>query len=145
MKRLVQKYGGTSLASIDRIKNVADRVVKWRETVPEIVVVVSAMAGETNRLLELGHSLSDNPNKKALDQVIASGEQVSAGLLTIALSDLGYEAVSYCGWQVKIITDRNHGKARILEIQNNQLEGDLEDGKIELLRVFKVLQKVRVL
>ena len=69
MKRLVQKYGGTSLSSIDRIKNVANRVGKWRETVPEIVVVVSAMAGETNRLLELAYFLSDNPDKKALDQV----------------------------------------------------------------------------
>ena len=137
MKRLVQKYGGTSLSSIDRIKNVANRVGKWRETVPEIVVVVSAMAGETNRLLELAYSLSDNPDKKALDQVIASGEQVSAGLLTIALSDLGYEAVSYCGWQIKIITDENHGKARILEIQNTQLEGDLGDGKIVVVTGFQ--------
>ena len=118
MHRLVHKYGGTSLASIARIKNVADRVAKWREIVPEIVVVVSAMAGETNRLIGLGKSLSENPNRQAMDQVVASGEQVSAGLLAIALMDLGYEAISYCGWQVRVITDGTHGKARILKIEN---------------------------
>ena len=137
MKRLVHKYGGTSLASIERIKNVAERVAKWRDCVPEIVVVVSAMAGETNRLIDLGKSLSKNPNRRALDQVVASGEQVSAGLLTIALIDLGCDAISYCGWQVRVITDGNHGKARILKIENNRLEDDLAKGRIVVVTGFQ--------
>ncbi len=137
MKRLVHKYGGTSLASIERIKNVAERVAKWRESVPEIVVVVSAMAGETNRLIDLGKSLSKNPNRRAMDQVVASGEQVSAGLLTIALMDLGYDAISYCGWQVRVVTDGNHSKARILKIENNRLEEDLGKGRIVVVTGFQ--------
>ena len=137
MKRVVHKYGGTSLASIERIKNVAERVAKWRDSVPEIVVVVSAMAGETNRLIDLGKSSSDSPNRQAMDQVLASGEQASAGLLTIALIDLGYDAICYCGWQVRVITDGNHGKARILTIENNRLEEDLGKGRIVVVTGFQ--------
>ena len=88
MKRIVHKYGGTSLATIDRIKNVSERIRKWYEEVPEIVVVVSAMAGETNRLIDLGQAFSDLPDRRAFDQVVAAGEQVSAGLLAIALNGL---------------------------------------------------------
>ena len=94
------------------------------------------MVGETNRLIDLGKSLSDNPNQQAMDQVLASGEQASAGLLTIALIDLGYDAISYCGWQVRVITDGNHGKA-ILTMENNRLEEDLCKGRIVVVTGFQ--------
>ena len=119
MKLIVAKFGGTSVGTIERINSVAKRIKKEVENNNNVIVVVSAMAGETNWLIDLGESLSENPNRRAMDQVVASGEQVSAGLLTIALMDLGYDAISYCGWQVRVITDGNHGKARILNIENN--------------------------
>ena len=93
MKRIVHKYGGTSLATIDRIKNVSTRIRKWYKEVSEIVVVVSAMAGETNRLIDLGQAFSDLPDRRAFDQVVAAGEQVSAGLLAIALGNLAFQSL----------------------------------------------------
>ncbi len=137
MKRIVHKYGGTSLATIDRIKNVSERIGKWYKEVPEIVVVVSAMAGETNRLIDLGQALSDLPDRRSFDQVVAAGEQVSAGLLAIALGELGLPVVTYCGWQIKILTNNDFGKARILKIEKEKLEKDLKQKKIIVVTGFQ--------
>jgi aspartate kinase len=106
MSLLVQKYGGTSVASIERIKQVATRIGRSKRTGNDLVVVVSAMAGETNRLLALAHEISEIPDEREKDVLLASGEQVSVALLTLALKELGYPARSYLGHQVRIETDR---------------------------------------
>ena len=118
---LVQKYGGTSVASIERIKQVATRIARSKRTGNDLVVVVSAMAGETNRLLALAHEISEIPDEREKDVLLASGEQVSVALLTLALKELGYPARSYLGHQVRIETDRAYGKARILSIDSTKM------------------------
>src|ERR1700734_3201703 len=105
MALIVHKYGGTSMGSVERIKNVAQRVAKWHKAGHKMVVVPSAMSGETNRLLSLAKEISSTPDPRELDAIAATGEQVSVGLLSIALQDAGVEAVSYAGWQVPIRTD----------------------------------------
>src|ERR1051325_11134077 len=102
MALIVQKFGGTSVGSIERIKNVARRVAKWREAGHDVVVVPSAMAGETNRLIALAMEIQSQPDPRELDVVAATGEQVTIGLLSMALLELGLRAKSYSGWQVKI-------------------------------------------
>src|ERR1044071_8520670 len=121
MSLLVQKYGGTSVASIERIKQVATRIARSKRTGNDLVVVVSAMAGETNRLLALAHEISELPDEREKDVLLASGEQVSVALLTLALKELGYRARSYLGHQVRIETDRAYGKARILSIDSTKI------------------------
>lgn len=106
MALIVHKYGGTSMGSTERIRNVAKRVAKWVRAGHQIVVVPSAMSGETNRLLGLAKELSDRPSPRELDMIASTGEQVSVGLLSIALQAEGMDAVSYAGWQVPIKTDR---------------------------------------
>ena len=103
MALIVQKYGGTSVGSVERIKNVARRVAKWKAAGHDIVVVPSAMAGETNRLIALAQSLQQQPDPRELDVVASTGEQVTIGLLSMALLELGVKARSYTGWQVKVL------------------------------------------
>ena len=137
MALIVQKYGGTSVGSIDRIKSVARRVARFHREGHQLVVVVSAMAGETNRLLGLAKELSPDPNPRELDVVAATGEQVTIGLLAIALSELGLKARSYTGGQVRVLTDNAFTKARILEIDEGRMRKDLADGTIVIVAGFQ--------
>jgi aspartate kinase len=133
MALIVQKYGGTSVGSTERIRNVARRVARFHREGHQLVVVVSAMAGETNRLLGLANELSANPNPRELDVVAATGEQVTIGLLAIALQDMGVAARSYTGGQVRILTDNAHTKARILEIDEACMRADLQAGRVVIV------------
>ncbi|MFN5802972.1 MAG: aspartate kinase, partial [Burkholderiales bacterium] len=133
----VHKYGGTSMGSVERIKNVAKRVAKWVRARHQIVVVPSAMSGETNRLLGLAKEISANPDPRELDMIASTGEQVSVGLLAIALQAEGIQAVSYAGWQVPIITDSAYTKARIQSIDDDKVRNDLNAGKVVVLTGFQ--------
>ena len=137
MALIVQKYGGTSVGSIERIRNVAKRVARFHREGHQLVVVVSAMAGETNRLLALAREVSPNPDPREVDVVAATGEQVTIGLLAIALHDLGVKARSYTGAQVRILTDNAHGKARILEIDEARVRKDLANGTVVVVAGFQ--------
>ena len=137
MALIVQKYGGTSVGSIDRIRNVAKRVARFHRDGHQLVVVVSAMAGETNRLLALARELSPNPAPREVDVIAATGEQVTIGLLAIALQDLRLKAKSYTGAQVRILTDNAHGKARILGIDEERVRKDLAEGTIVVVAGFQ--------
>jgi len=134
---LVQKYGGTSVASIERIKQVATRIARSKRTGNDLVVVVSAMAGETNRLLALAHEISEIPDEREKDVLLASGEQVSVALLTLALKELGYPARSYLGHQVRIETDRAYGKARILSIDSTKILHAISAGEVVVVAGFQ--------
>ena len=125
MALIVQKYGGTSVGSADRIKNVARRVAKFKAKGHQVVVVVSAMSGETNRLIALAKEVQANPDPRELDVVISTGEQVTIGLLAMALKDAGLKAKSYTGAQVKILTDSAFNKARIVSIDEQSMRADL--------------------
>ena len=137
MALIVQKYGGTSVGSIERIKNVAKRIARFHREGHRLVVVVSAMSGETNRLLELAKEISPNPDPRELDVVAATGEQVTIGLLAIALNELGLKAKSYTGGQVRVLTDSTFTKARILDINVSPLRKDLADGMIVIVAGFQ--------
>jgi aspartate kinase len=137
MALVVQKYGGTSVGSVERIRNVARRVARFQREGHQLVVVPSAMAGETNRLLGLAKELSTNPDPRELDVVAATGEQVTIGLLSIALQELGLKAKSYTGAQVRILTDSAHTKARILDIDESRMRADLEAGTIVVVAGFQ--------
>jgi len=137
MALIVQKYGGTSVGSTERIRNVARRVAYFQKQGHQVVVVVSAMAGETNRLLGMAKELSAHPDPRELDVVAATGEQVTIGLLAIALHELGLKAKSYTGGQVRILTDNAHTKARILEIDEANMRRDLESGAIVIVAGFQ--------
>ena len=137
MALIVQKYGGTSVGSIERIKNVARRVARFHREGHQLVVVVSAMSGETNRLLALAKELSPNPNPRELDVVAATGEQVTIGLLAIALEEMGCKARSYTGGQVRILTDNAFTKARILSIDEENMRADLDAGTIVIVAGFQ--------
>lgn len=137
MALIVQKYGGTSVGTTDRIKNVAQRVAKWKQAGHDVLVVVSAMSGETNRLIELAHTIQAQPDPKELDVVCSTGEQVTIGLLAMALIDLGVPATSYTGAQIRVLTDSAHNKARILEIDKERLESDLSSGKVIVVAGFQ--------
>jgi aspartate kinase len=137
MALIVQKYGGTSVGTTDRIKNVARRVARFHREGHQLVVVVSAMSGETNRLLALAKDLSPNPNPRELDVVAATGEQVTIGLLAIALEEMGYKAKSYTGGQVRILTDDAFTKARILAIDEKNMRADLDAGTIVIVAGFQ--------
>src|SRR5271170_6326815 len=117
MALLVQKYGGTSVGSIERIKAVAERVARSRDRGDGLVVVVSAMAGETNRLFKLAGELSETPDARETDVLVATGEQVSAALLAIRLQSMGHPTVSFLAFQMNLTTDSNHGRARIKSVQ----------------------------
>ncbi len=137
MALIVQKYGGTSVGSPDRIKNVARRVAKFREQGHQVVVVLSAMSGETNRLIALAKEMQAQPDPRELDVVISTGEQVTIGLLAMALKDIGVDAVSYTGPQVKILTDSAFTKARIVSIDEENIRSDLEQGKVVVVAGFQ--------
>jgi len=141
MALIVHKYGGTSMGSTERIRNVAKRVAKWVHAGHQLVVVPSAMSGETNRLLGLAKELSPPSTTDAvqreLDMIASTGEQVSVGLLSIALQAEGLQAVSYTGWQVPITTDSAYTKARIQSIDDARVRADLADGKVVVITGFQ--------
>ena len=137
MTLIVQKYGGTSVGSIERIKAVAEKVAKLHRTGAKVVVAVSAMSGETNRLIELAKGLSEQPNLREMDVLVATGEQVTIALLCIALESIGIQARSYTGSQVRILTDNAHGKARIREIDGHRIHTDLDAGRVVVVAGFQ--------
>jgi aspartate kinase len=137
MALIVQKYGGTSVASTERIKSVARRIACHHRNGDQLVVVVSAIAGETNRLLALAKEISASPDPRELDVIAATGEQVSIGLLAIALHELGLKAKSYTGGQVRVLTDSAFTKARILEIDEEPIRKDLAAGMIVIVAGFQ--------
>jgi aspartate kinase len=137
MALIVQKYGGTSVGSPERIKNVARMVAKFRAEGHQVVVVVSAMSGETNRLIALTKEVATHPSPRELDVVVSTGEQVTIGLLCMALEDIGVPAKSYTGAQVKILTDSMHTKARILNIDDAPIRRDLDEGKVVVVAGFQ--------
>jgi aspartate kinase len=137
MSLIVQKYGGTSVGSAERIKNVARRVAHWSSKGHQIVVVVSAMAGETNRLIALAKDVQGNPEPRELDVMLSTGEQVTIALLAMALMEQGIPARSYTGAQVKILTDSAHTKARILSIDEEHIRNDLVAGRVVVVAGFQ--------
>ena len=137
MALIVQKYGGTSVGSVERIKNVARRVIKWADAGHQVVVVVSAMSGETNRLIALAREIQPEPDPRELDVVAATGEQVTIGLLAMALKALGRDARSYTGAQVAVRTDSAHTKARIESIDEQRIRDDLAQGRIVVVAGFQ--------
>jgi len=137
MALIVQKYGGTSVANPDRIRNVARRVARYKAMGHQIVVVVSAMSGETNRLIALAKEIMPEPNPRELDVMLATGEQVTIAMTALALTELGIKAKSYTGSQVKILTDDAHGKARILDIDEHNIKKDLDDGYVAVVAGFQ--------
>lgn len=137
MALLVQKYGGTSVGSVERIQAVAEKVVGYRNQGHDLVVVVSAMSGETNRLTELAHQVDPSVRGRELDVLLTTGEQVTIALLAMALQKLGQLAVSYTGGQVKILTDDAHNKARIISIDHNNICRDIKQGKVVVVAGFQ--------
>jgi aspartate kinase len=137
MALIVQKYGGTSVGTPERIKNVARRVAKCREEGHQLVIVLSAMSGETNRLIALAKEMQKDPDPRELDVVISTGEQVTIGLLCMALKDIGIPAKSYTGGQIRILTDDCHTKARILSIDEHNMRRDLDAGNVIVVAGFQ--------
>ncbi len=137
MALIVQKYGGTSVGSIERIQNVARRVAKWKRAGNDLIVVVSAMSGETNRLIDLAKAIQSQPDPRELDVVASTGEQVTIGLLSMALMELGVPARSYTGGQIRLMTDSAHTKARILSIDEHNVRADLEAGRVVVVAGFQ--------
>ncbi len=137
MALIVQKYGGTSVGSPDRIRNVARRVARYKALGHQVVVVVSAMSGETNRLIALAKEIMPEPDPRELDQMVSTGEQVTIALTSMALMDLGLKAKSYTGAQVRIVTDDSHTKARILSIDEERIRADLDAGYVVVVAGFQ--------
>ncbi len=137
MALIVQKYGGTSVANSERIQNLAKRVARFKEQGHQIVVVVSAMSGETNRLIALANEISSKPNPRELDVIVSTGEQVTIGMTALALQEIGLKAKSYTGSQVKILTDESHGKARIIDIDGQNMLKDLDNGYVVVVAGFQ--------
>ncbi len=137
MSIIVHKYGGTSMGSPERIKNVARRVAKWHRAGKQMVVVVSAMSGETNRLIALAKQIQANPDPRELDVIASTGEQVSIGLLAMALKDIGVDAVSFNGSQVAVHTDSAFTKARIERIDSEKMLAELNKGRVVIVAGFQ--------
>ncbi|HWU81978.1 MAG TPA: aspartate kinase [Methylophilaceae bacterium] len=137
MALIVQKYGGTSVANPERIRNVARRVANYKALGHQVVVVVSAMSGETNRLIGLAKEIMPDPDPRELDQMVSTGEQVTIALTAMALMDLGIKAKSYTGSQVRILTDDAHTKARILDIDGSNMRKDLDAGYVVVVAGFQ--------
>jgi len=137
MALIVQKYGGSSVADAEKIKNVARRIAAARDSGKQIVVVVSAMGDTTDELLDLAHQISERPDSRELDALVSTGEVVSATLLTMALEAMGYEAISLTGAQAGIRTDAAHRQARILKIESNRVVKELEKGNIVIVAGFQ--------
>ncbi|HEX9850485.1 aspartate kinase [Candidatus Deferrimicrobium sp.] len=137
MALIVQKYGGTSVGTVEKIKNVAKRVARTKEQGNDVVVVVSAMSGETNRLLGLANQISEMPSERELDVVASTGEQVTIGLLAIALTEMGCKAKSFCGFQIPVLTDEAYVKARIREIRGETITKALKEGYVAVVAGFQ--------
>jgi len=137
MSLIVQKYGGTSVGTPERIRAVARRVARYKSLGHQIVVVVSAMSGETNRLIGLAREIMAEPDPRELDVIVSTGEQVTIGMTTLALIELGIKAKSYTGSQVKILTDDAHTKARILKIDHHNIQEDLDQGYVVVVAGFQ--------
>ena len=137
MALIVQKFGGTSVGSPERIKNVAQRVARWQARGHQVVVVVSAMSGETNRLISLAREIQAQPDPRELDVMVSTGEQVTIGLLAMAIKEIGLKARSYTGAQVKIVTDNTYTKARILKIDEDRIRADLNQGYVVVVAGFQ--------
>ena len=137
MALIVQKYGGTSVANPERIKNVAKRVAKFQAQGHQVVVVLSAMSGETNKLIALAKEIQANPDPRELDMLMSTGEQVTIGLLAMALKEIGCKAKSYTGGQVKVLTDSTFTKARILSIDEANMRRDLDAGNVVVVAGFQ--------
>ena len=137
MSLIVQKYGGTSVGTVERIQAVAEKVAVSHGSGDQLVVAVSAMSGETNRLIGLANAIDEQPNLREMDVLVSTGEQVTIALLCMALQKLGIEARSYTGGQVRILTDNSHGKARIREIDGHRIEADLNAGCVVVVAGFQ--------
>ena len=137
MALIVQKYGGTSVANPERIRNVARRVARYKAMGHQVVVVVSAMSGETNKLIALAKEIMVEPDPRELDMMVSTGEQVTCAMTALALMELGIKAKSYTGSQVKILTDNAHSKARILDIDEHNIKQDLNDGYVVVVAGFQ--------
>ncbi len=137
MALIVQKYGGTSVGTVERIQKVARRIKKCRDAGDDVVVVVSAMSGETNRLIALASEITDHPDPRELDVLVTTGEQVTIALLSMALQTIGCDACSYTGAQVRILTDSAHGKARISDIDDVRVHTDLNTGRVVVVAGFQ--------
>ncbi|MDP3420060.1 MAG: aspartate kinase [Thiobacillus sp.] len=137
MALIVQKYGGTSVANVERIRAVAERVAKFKMLGHQVVVVLSAMSGETNRLIALAKQIQASPDPRELDMMVSTGEQVTIALLAMALKDLGLKAKSYTGAQVRILTDDAYTKARILSIDEARMRADLDSGHVVVVAGFQ--------
>ncbi|MDQ1238289.1 MAG: aspartate kinase [Thermodesulfobacteriota bacterium] len=137
MSLIVQKYGGTSVGDLERIANVARKIVRRKDQGHQMVVVVSAMAGETDRLIGMAQKISPTPNERELDVLLSTGEQATIALLAMTLQAMGYLAVSYCGWQIPLVTDDAYGAARINDVKRDAIHTDLEAGKIVIVAGFQ--------
>ncbi len=137
MALIVQKFGGTSVGTVERIENVAERIKKFRDWGDDVVVVVSAMSGETNRLIEMAYQIDEKPNAREYDVLLSTGEQVTIALLSMALNKRGVPARSYTGTQVHILTDSAHNKARILDINELNMRTDLDQGRVVVVAGFQ--------
>lgn len=137
MALVIQKFGGTSVGTVEKIKNVAKRVVRERDKGNQVVVVLSAMSGETNKLVSLANEVSETPNEREFDVLVSTGEQVSIALLSMALQEIGCAARSYTATQVKIITDSAHTKARIKQIGSENIKKDLDEDKVVVVAGFQ--------
>ena len=137
MALVVQKFGGTSVADIDKIKNVAAKAIREKKAGNEVVVVLSAMAGETDRLIALAHKAAESPNEREYDSLISTGEHVTVTLLAIVLNSMGYRAKSFLGFQVKILTDKAYKKARISLIDTDAIKKELKHGTIAVVAGFQ--------
>ncbi len=137
MALVVQKYGGTSVGTIERIRNVARRVAKVYDEGNDVIVVVSAMAGETNKLVALASETCEFPSEREYDVLVATGEQVTIALLSMCLQSMGYKAKSYMGHQIPIITDSAFSRARINKIDDKKIREDLENGNIIVVAGFQ--------
>ncbi len=142
MALIVHKYGGTSMGSVERIKNVAQRVAKWHRAGHQMVVVPSAMAGETNRLIDLAKAIQPEPDRRELDMLASTGEQASVALLAMALKMQGVEAISFTGWQVPIVTDSAYTKARIKSIDDKRVREELAQGKVVIITGFQGIDEL---
>lgn len=137
MSLLVKKFGGTSVADTDRIRNVAERVLRSYFAGNQVVVVLSAMAGETDRLLTLGRQVTPNPNPRELDVLVATGEQVSIALFSMTLNSMGVECTSLLGDQAKIVTDEVYGRARIVDVETSRIKAELDKGRVVAVAGFQ--------
>ncbi|MFA5315266.1 MAG: aspartate kinase [Candidatus Omnitrophota bacterium] len=137
MKVLVQKFGGSSVANVDRIKNVARRVVSYRKRGWKLVVVVSALGDTTDELIELAGQITSEPPAREMDMLLSTGEQISCSLLAMAIEELGYDAISFTGGQVGIMTDQTHTKAKIVDISGGRIRKALQEGRIVIVAGFQ--------